>query len=150
MKYTRYRSLFIGLVHINDLVVIKYVDSACKWIRYKYIDLRCILSVCLDWYMTIVSYTLPAAYFACYKLAHDDGKYTNCMLQLLHRIDIDCFRFEFRFFSVLPRSLQIWVSIHVHISLVFVGFTNLQSFAICRSFLVLNSLLCPLNKMPSF
>ena len=63
--------------------------------------------------------SLPAAYFACYRLAHDDGKCTNCMLQLLHRIDIDCFRFEFLFLLV-SSSLPIWASIRVHISLDFV------------------------------
>ena len=63
--------------------------------------------------------TLPDAYLACYRLAHDDGKCTNCMLQLLHRIDIDCFRFEFSFLLV-SRALPIWISIRVHTSLDFV------------------------------
>ena len=52
-------------------------------------------------------------------VTHDDGKCTNCMLQLLHRIDIDCFRFEFLFLLV-SSSLPIWVFIRVHISLDFV------------------------------
>ena len=63
--------------------------------------------------------TLPDAYLACYRLAHDYGKCSNCMLQLLHRIDIDCFRFEFSFVLV-SSCLPIWVFIHVHISLNFV------------------------------
>ena len=63
--------------------------------------------------------TLNDAYFPCYRLAHEDGKCTNCMLQLLHWIYIDYFRFQFRF-SFLPSCLQIWDSIRVHISLEFV------------------------------
>ena len=80
------------------------------------------------------------------------------------------FKYQFRFFAFLLTS-QFWVYFHVHISLVFVGFINLQSFTICRSFLVLNYhphaccgqdmlvynchsckqiLIIVLNKMPSF
>ena len=96
MKYTRYTSHFIGLVHIFTL----YTRSPYWMIHDNYI---------VD--------TLPNAHFACYMLAHDDGKCTNCMLELLHIIDIDCFKLEFRFFSLLPSSLQIWASIHVLTSL---------------------------------
>ena len=79
MKYSRYTSHFIGLVHIFTLY------TRC---RYWLIHDSCITN------------TLPDAYFSCYRLAHDDGKCMNCMLQLLHRIDIDCFRFEFSFLFV--------------------------------------------------
>ena len=103
MKYNRYTTYFIGLVHIFMLYT-----SSLYWLIH---DNYCIVD------------TLPDAYFACYRLAHDDGKCMNCMSLLLHRIDIDCFRFEFRFFSFLPSSLQIGVSIRFHISLAFMGFT---------------------------
>ena len=102
MKYSRYMSHYIGLAHIFTL----YTHSLYWLIRDS-----CIVN------------TLPDAYFACYRLAHDDGKCANCMLQLLHRIDIDCFRFSFLFLLV-SSSLPIWVSIHVHISLDFVVLTN--------------------------
>ena len=98
MKYSRYTAYFIGLVHVFSLHT-----RSLYWL----IDDNCIID------------TLPDAYFACYRLAHDDGKCMNCMLQLLHRIVIDCFRFEFLFLLVLS-SLPIWVSIRVHISLDFV------------------------------
>ena len=118
VKYKRYTSHFIGLVHIFML----YTSSLCWLIHDNY----CIV------------YTLPDACFACYRLAHDDGKCTNCMSLLLHRIDIDCFRVEFRFFLFLPSSLQFGVSIRVHISLAFVGFTicsTLQIAAVSSSWI---------------
>ena len=98
MKYSRYMSHFIGLVNVFTL----YTRSL-----YWLIHDNCIVD------------TLPDAYFACYRLAHDNDKCMNCILQMLHRIDIDCFRFEFLFLLVLS-SLPIWVSMRVHISLAFV------------------------------
>ena len=119
IKYSRYTSHFIGLAHIFTL----YTRSL-----YWLIHDSCIVN------------TLPDAYFACYRLAHDDGKFTNCMLQLLHRTDIDCFGFEFSFLLV-SSSLPIWVSFLVHISLDFdfVVLTILPSFANYSCILVLNS-----------
>ena len=79
--------------------------------------------------------------FACCRLAHD-GKCTNSMLQFLHRIDIDCFRFEFLFFLFMPSSLYIRVSIRVHDStylLSFVVLINCHSFVNYSCIFVLNS-----------
>ena len=80
--------------------------------------------------------TLPDSYLACYRLAHDDDKCSNFMLQLLHRIDIDCFRFEFSFL-LISSSLPIWVSIRVHNISWFCGLYNLLSFANYSCILVL-------------
>ena len=115
--------------------------------------------------------TVPDAYLACYRLAHDDGTCTNCMLLLLHRIDIDCFKFEFSFLLV-SSSLPIWVSIRVHISLDFVVliiFCPLQIIAVFTSWTLTHMpvdmiktcyfyncqtcnqiLIIVLNKIPSF
>ena len=149
MKYNRYTSHFIGSVHIFML----YTCSLYWLIRDNFI---------ID--------TLPNAYFACYRLAHDDGKCTNCMFQLLHRIDIDCFRFEYSF-RLVSSFWPIWVSIRVHISLAFVVLIICLPFANYSCILVLNPdphacrgqgiffyncytcmqiLLIVLNKMPSF
>ena len=115
--------------------------------------------------------TLPDAYLACYRLAHDDGTCTNCMLQLLHRIDIDCFMFEF-WFLLVSSSLPIWVYTRVHISLDFVVliiWRRLQIIAVFSSWTMTNMtvdmiktcsfynsqtckqiLIIVLNKIPSF
>ena len=115
MKYSRYTSHFIGLVNVFRL----YTQSL-----YWLIHDNCIVD------------TLPDTYFACYRLAHDDNKCTNCMLQLLHKIDIDCFRFEFSFLLV-SSSVPIWVSINVHISLAFVVLIICGPFANYSCILVL-------------
>ena len=81
--------------------------------------------------------TFRDAYFACYRLAHDDDKCTNCMLKLLHIFNIDCFWFEFSFLFV-SSSLPILVSIRVNISLDFVILIILPSFANYSCILVLN------------
>ena len=65
--------------------------------------------------------------FACCRLVHHDDKCMNCMLQFLHRIDIDCFRFEFLFLLV-SSSMPIFVSICVDISLVVCGLDKFPSF----------------------
>ena len=65
MKYSRHTSHFIGLVHIFML----YTRSL-----YWLIHDNCILD------------TMPDAYFACYRLAHDNGKCTNCIIHLSHGI----------------------------------------------------------------
>ena len=128
----------LRLVQGNDIVIYAY-EIQQKHVTFYWVS-KCIYAL---YSQSIVIYTwqlyrdtLPDAYFACYRLAHDDDdKCMNCMLQLLHRIDIDCFRFEFSFLLV-SSSLPIWVSIHVHISLAFVvliicgpwvGFCSLES-----------------------
>ena len=105
MKYSRYTSHFIGLVHIFTL----YTRSL-----YCLIHDNCIVD------------TLPDAYFACYRLAHDDGKCVNCMLQLLNRIDIDCFRFEFFVSSRFEFVANLSFYLCPHISCI-CGLDNLPS-----------------------
>ena len=81
--------------------------------------------------------TLPDAYFACYRLALDDGKCTNCMLHLLHGIwqliasvGISFLLVSAEFFA----NLSFYPCPHISW---FCGLDNLPSFANCRCILVL-------------
>ena len=124
LLYTKCMITFVGLVHRNEFVVSTWnyqmlvwhvTVCARKWHCYLslwntadrhhvfigLVNVFTLYTRSLYWLIhdNCIVDTLPDAYFACYRLAHDDGKCTNCMLQFLHRNDIDCFRFEFRFFS---------------------------------------------------
>ena len=139
---TRCSYSVLRLVHGNDIVLYTYEIQRIHVIFYwvsTYIYAVYSQSMLIDRWQLYRIDTLPDAYFACYRFAHDDGKCTNCMLWLLHRSDIDCFRFEFRFFSFLAEFFAS-LSFHPcpHISCIY-GHHNWQYFTNCSSFLVLNS-----------
>ena len=115
-----------GLVHGNELVISTYKIPVCS----QHVTNRCMKIHCYQYIRTI-----------------------RCMFAYKwHWL----FRFGFRFFSFLPSSLQIWVSIRVHISLDFVVLTICHSLQIAavssswtvthmRGFCWLESILC--NKL---
>ena len=95
MKYNWYMSFFIGLVHIFML----YIRSL-YWLMHD----NCIVD------------TLPDAYFACYRLADDDGKCTNCNWHWLFQVWISFLLVscrvicKFEFLSISTYLLHLWAS----------------------------------------
>ena len=134
MWYTRYTLHIIELIHINIVVISTWIYAVCSQ------------SVMIDtWQLYRKHFAWCRYYYMMVKYQMDDlhvtvntwwslAKCTICMFQVwVHEACIIC-----TVALVSAEFFAVWVSIHVHISLEFVGLTILPSFANCSCILVLN------------